>query len=132
MRISQKSLNKLNKWTTKNGYKIYWGDEDMVLPNSGEVFIKSGKYELYALLHECGHISIFNKKNYGRKYKILEKAEENGNLKKTNVYKYQKMMEEIQAWQRGYKLAKSLGIKINKKEYFQEAAKWVGTYRRLL
>lgn len=132
MRLNQKNLNKLNKWTLKCGYTIYWGAEDMVVPLLNEVHIKSDKYELYALLHECGHITLFNNKNYGKKYKILTKSESNGNLKKTNLYKYQKMMEEIQAWQKGYKLAKKLKIKVDKKEYFNEAAKWVGTYRRTL
>jgi len=132
MRLNQKNINKINKWVTKKGFVIYWGNEDIVIPIIGEIHIKSGKYELYSLLHECGHIKTFNQKNYYKKYRILEKAESNGNLKKTNIYKYQKMMEEIQAWENGYKLAKKLGVKINKREYFMEAAKWVGTYRRCL
>jgi hypothetical protein len=132
MKINKKNLKKINNWASKRGFTIHWGDSDYVLPLLGEIHIKSNKYELYSLLHECGHISLFDKNSYSKKYKVLEMAESNGHLKKTNLYKYQKMREEISAWEVGYKLSKKLKIKVDKKEYFNEAAKWVGTYRRLL
>lgn len=132
MKINQKNLNKLNKWSLRQGFTIYWGEEDAVLGQENQIHIKRGKKELYALLHECGHVIAFNKSNYSQKYQMILKSEENGNLRKTNRYKYEKMMEEILAWENGYKLAKKLKIKINEDDYFNEAAKWVGTYRRHL
>lgn len=132
MRLKRKKLKKISKWLENYNYSIYWGDEDCVLPSLSKIYITPGKYELYSLLHECGHVKIFSKQNYTKRFGVIEKAEDNGNLKKTNIYKYQKMMEEIEAWEKGWRISKKLGIKINKKEYFKEAAKWVGTYRRFL
>jgi hypothetical protein len=132
MRLKKKKLEKINKWLYKHNYTVHWGKEDCVVPNDRKIYITPGKCELYSLLHECGHVQIFSKVNYNKRFGVIEKSEKNGNFRKTNVYKYQKMMEEIEAWERGWKISKKLKIKINKKEYFNEAAKWVGTYRRFL
>lgn len=132
MRLGKEELDKIIKWLHKRDYTLSWGEIDQVLPMEGKVTIEKNKYELYSLLHECGHIMIYEKPSYYKEYGILEEAEVNGHLRKTNVYKYQKMKEEIMAWEKGFKLAKKLQIDIDEEEYFQEAAKWVGSYRRHL
>jgi transposase len=64
-------------------------------------------------------------------YKAVEKSYFDSRIKRSDLFKYQHIKEEIDAWQRGLKLAKSLNIKIDKDEYDKYAAKCVKTYIQL-
>lgn len=72
---------------------------------------------LYVLLKECGHV-LQPTTNIGiNEYKKLNS--------KTNPteYKMGEFLKELDAWESGYKLAKNLGIQINKEEWENEKNK---------
>ena len=85
---------------------------------------------IYSLLHECGHIIVSDKKSYNKNYKILNKGYLDGRHTKGLLYKYKQLREEIQAWEKGFKLSKKLGINIKKEDYDKYASICFNTYTK--
>lgn len=88
--------------------------------------------QLYSLLHECGHILVRkNNKSFAQDYPNQHKAEaypSQRRYEKSKQYKTDVIMEEVEAWRRGYKLAKRLNININKKNYDNLARECLYSY----
>ena len=80
------------------------------------------KNGLFALLHEVGH-SLQNTEVYGpNHYKRIDDDEQ---PTKFNMYRF---MNEVDAWDRGERLARELGIQINKKEFSKSKEEALLTY----
>jgi len=80
------------------------------------------KNGLFALLHECGH-ALQPPTNVGvNSYKNLDK-----NKYPTN-YKLGRFIREVDAWNRGYEIARKLNIPIDMKEWEREKTKTLLTY----
>lgn len=129
-----KKLKKISDWLSKNGYRLIQSNLDFVDYTNKEVHFcsrLSDKNKIFSILHECGHIVVSKKRNYSKMYKAVEKSYFDSRIKRSDLFKYQHIKEEIDAWQRGLKLAKSLNIKIDKDEYEKYAAKCVKTYIQL-
>jgi antirestriction protein ArdC len=114
----------VEKWLEAKGITLRWSNNHSYDPETNEVFVSrqgSDKNVFYTLLHETGHAIQYNMRtppsftNYDPDVKTL-------------VTMYHNMSEEIDAWQRGYDLAKRLKIPINQKDYDKYAAKYVATY----
>ena len=114
----------VENWLIKKGSLVRWSNNHSYDPETNEVFIArqgTDKNVFYTLLHETGHFIQYNLRtppsfiNYDPDSKTL-------------VTMYHNMTEEIDAWQRGYSLAKKLKIPINKKDYDKYAAKSISTY----
>lgn len=126
-----KKLNKIIDWLTKLGFEFKISNTDFVNYTDKIVCIngvQSNKNKVFSLLHECGHILLFNKSSYNEDYKVLYKSRFDGRVSKSNLFRYKKLREEIEAWENGYLLAKKLDIKINKDEYDVYASKCFKTY----
>ena len=85
---------------------------------------------LYSILHELGHLKIFNTRSYAQKnWKILKREPD---------YEYdiisatQYMREEIEAWDAGYDIALYLNIEIDRKDYDKYASKYLMSYMKNL
>ena len=127
-----KKLNKIFKWIDSVGYTTKFSRGDEVDFDEKVISIRRNqKNIIFSVLHECGHI-IGDKKFPIKDCKILEKGYYNASFAKTNLYKYKKLQDEMTAWEEGYKLGKSLGIKIKKDEYDIFAAKNFNTYVKYL
>jgi len=86
---------------------------------------------IYSLLHECGHAIAFNdKRSYKHNFPVLFKKRFSKDRvsKRTNRYKLEIVLEEHDAWRRGHRLAKKLGLDIDPDKYYAYAARWVKTY----
>lgn len=83
---------------------------------------------IYSMLHELGHTVIHGKKNFAEKY--YRTYEIGGHVAIDLVASAQIMKEEIEAWDQGLKLAKKLGIKIDRKDYERYASKCLMNYMR--
>lgn len=129
-----RDFRKIEKWILKNGYTIRFGIRDLVDYEKKEILLrKNQKNLIYSALHECGHVILCNDKSYSKKYKSLLKAEMyDARHYKSNIYKYKKIKEEIEAWEKGLKLAKKLGIKINIDDYEIYASKYIMSYAKYL
>lgn len=126
-----RNLNKIEKWLLEKGYSLKWSNTDQVDYESQTVEIcskLSAKNKLYSLLHECGHIILSNKRTYNKVFKAVNKANFDGRVMKSDIYKYQQLREEMEAWENGYKLANKLKIRVDKDDYDIYAAKNFKTY----
>lgn len=133
IKTRNKTFEKIKTWVEGRGYTLRFGSHDYVDYELKEVVIYKNKYNtkhlIYSALHECGHIVIGNRDNYHIDYKSIVKADSvDGRHYRSNLYKYKKLKEEIDAWEEGYVLSKKLGIIINKDEYDKYAAKNFVTY----
>jgi hypothetical protein len=80
------------------------------------------KNGLFALLHEAGH-SLQNTNEFGpNHYKRIDDEEQ---PTKFNMYRF---MNEVDAWDRGERLAKKLGIQLDNKEFSKSKEEALLTY----
>ena len=125
----QESIDTIIYWLHKRGYFIdfsYNGD-DSIDRESKIVSInttRSLETQLYILLHECGHVlvaendSIVNGIN-----EVLDKYAE-----KTSIYRVFTVIEEVEAWKRGLRLAKKLQIPVDKNKWNKDVARAIKRY----
>lgn len=91
---------------------------------------KPTKTWVYSMLHELGHIKLYNKKNYSRKnWKIIkERPFDKPNI----VASAQHMREEIEAWEEGLSIAKFIKLDIDREDYDKFSAPCIMTYMKVL
>ena len=131
-------IKKLTSWLKNKNWNIIFGNklEDEMFPVEKYITINNKfkiENQLYACLHECGHLLLHENRNYKNVYpnayemdnKIKSKSK-----KKIKPYKYKVdvVSEEIDAWRKGKELAKKLKISINEQNYYDEMTKYVFTY----
>ena len=87
---------------------------------------RSIESQIHILLHECGHVLIGNSDLIinGEK-EVLSRYNE-----KSKIYKTFTIIEEVEAWRRGLKLARKLKIPINKEKWNRDMARALETYMR--
>ncbi len=73
--------------------------------------------KLFAFLHECGHIIVYNRN------KRFHKHAHNKNDKAAAI-----LIEEIDAWHAAERLAKKLKIDVDKKRWTEEMLNSIGKY----
>jgi hypothetical protein len=100
-------------------------------PGLGEIHINSRQSienQLYTLLHECGHLLIDDRSQttefrFRKGYYVLDKE-----VRKSFVHRVSIVDEEFEAWARGRKLARKLGVKINDDVFDELKAKFLKSY----
>ena len=131
----------LIEWTHKKGYYIDFDYcvQDELRPADKMITISTRQGEekqLYALLHECGHLILGNNEaSYAKKYPSSNKMayfHSNKRLARSPQYKVDILAEEIDAWRKGKDLAKRLGIWIDEENYYKTMSKCVYTYVKSL
>lgn len=80
------------------------------------------KNGLYALLHEAGHV-LQDDTPYGSTH--YKKIDDDEQPKKYKMYQF---MNEVNAWDNGYDLALTLGIRLNEKEFHKCKEEALMTY----
>lgn len=137
------TVAKLQAWLTRKGYELILKnnvDDWVTLPPWKKVVNvnKNVKIEelTCTLLHECGHIMIYDTRKRNRKKRVYggtftEWNKDRGRFKKrtTNAI-IAEIEEEIGAWDMGLELAKRLKIRINKTLYDKSRARALMTYFR--
>ena len=87
------------------------------------------EYQLYDLVHEVGHIEI----ETTNEKKLIDIRTEHhyvfNSFHRTSLtHKIEVLQEEINAWNIGEQVAKSLGIVLHKRKFTQRKAKRIGSY----
>lgn len=129
-------IDRLSKWAASRGWEVCKGNLDAYFhePHKHIVYnmtLRNKRNSVYSLLHECGHAIAFNdKRSYKHNFPVLFKRRFTGGKvsKRTNRYKVEIVLEEHDAWRRGYRLADKLGLDIDADRYYSYAARWVKTY----
>lgn len=131
-------ISKLVDWICVRGWSVefdYLGQDEMdpalkiISISTRQGFEK----QLYTLLHECGHVLVQkNTISYNKKYPATAKMNSyksiNKQLERSPKYKVDIISEEIDAWDRGRKLAKRLDIYINNEKYNDMSSKCIYSY----
>ena len=125
----QEYIDTLICWAADKGYCIEFcndGGND-ICPVSKTIEIddlQPQKMQLICLLHECGHVLIYEN---GSTFNF--KSIEGMNDSSTDVsYRVNRVIEEAEAWRRGRNLSKRLGFKIEKEEWDAERIKALQNY----
>jgi hypothetical protein len=125
----QDSIDTIIYWLQKRGYFIDFdrNGDDSVDRESKIVSInttRSLETQLYILLHECGHVLVSESDNIvNGSEEVLCKYSE-----KSKIYRVFTVIEEVEAWKRGLRLAKKLGIPVNKAKWNKDVARAIKKY----
>jgi hypothetical protein len=108
-------------WLYDKGYQVLLETDaqDCVYFNCKQIHINSRNHiekRLYILLHECGHVLIDSGK-VDRVYSLSRETEAIVGERVSKKRRVAVLSEEIEAWKRGERLAKRLGIKINEEKF---------------
>ena len=124
-------FQKIQTWANSVGFQVKLSNVDCVEIEEKTIYLQSNQtaqHMIYSFLHECGHIQVCKEKGYKKNFKILDDGQFDGRRKRGLYYKYKQLKEEMLAWEYGFKLAKDLGIRLNKENYDKYAAKCFMTY----
>lgn len=135
-------MDKLESWLERRGFdlELSRGADDSVCFTTCVVSINSRSSErtqLYTLLHECGHITVFEQRMKDRKRRVAGSTFRqfwnncgNARRERAKAVRIGVLTEEIEAWDRGEALASRLKIPYNKKAYHQLRTRSLMTYVR--
>ncbi len=109
---SEEYLNMLNIWAIERGYSVAFinDGDDAICYLSKMIEINASlpkEIQIIRLLHECGHVLIYENGSFFD-FKSLRTVS-----KESTKYRVYTVVEEIEAWKRGEKLAKRLGMDID-------------------
>lgn len=124
-----RQLRDLERWCNAKGYRV------VCKPAAGDVVYyekklivldakMSDEIMMYTLLHEIGHVRLFDSKKYYRIYGYIFE-----NFSKTSLtYKCAILQEELDAWREGLKLAGMLDLYVNRRKWEVTKTKCIAGY----
>tara|TARA_R100000008_G_scaffold85144_1_gene74308 strand:+ start:793 stop:1236 length:444 start_codon:yes stop_codon:yes gene_type:complete len=121
-------------WAENAGYEVIEGPEeqDACWSDVKHITVYSSQgveNRLYSLLHECGHALIRrNWSKFESEYPAHATAELDRRKMKSEKYKASLIEEEVEAWKRGRRLAKRLGIYVDDEKFNKLKAKCLMSY----
>lgn len=109
----KEDLEKLISWAIDKGYSVELSaDGDNSVDRDSKIISLSNKralsYQVCVLLHECGHIQIFENEGTLCMDQIRSNWSENSRKARTSI-----LIEEVEAWRRGINLSKKLKLSID-------------------
>ena len=113
-------------WTVKTGEEL----TDMADSEANLVTIKllqNKEDQTYVLMHELGHMHIFNSKDYNTKFAGLHAARAKGYYG-LQTYRVERVQEELEAWDQGKIVATNLGIPVDQDKFRRMKARNVSSY----
>jgi Zn-dependent peptidase ImmA (M78 family) len=117
-------------WLYARGFCVNFDTDgdDALYKSSKFISIKNTRSietQLHVLLHECGHILVDKSDFINGEKEVLRRYN-----KKSKIYKTFTIIEEVEAWRRGLKLAKKLAIPINKEKWNRDMARALESYMK--
>ena len=106
-KLIEQSIDKIESWLAKKGFALLKSKlstiQDEVDFDRKVVFLSlrsKPEYQLYSLLHECGHVIIRTRKDYRLRYAASAEREENPSKNETN----RSIVEQIDVVSTNYKM----------------------------
>lgn len=136
VRLAENAIKRVSKFCKEElDYDVEFtsikGAENQCDPEPKKItIVNKGKphHRLWTLLHESGHAKIFNISDYHQSFGKIAEEHDRPGQKQSNQYRYQKLKEEMLAWEIGLNIAKSLNIAVDEVEYEKYAAKCYMSY----
>lgn len=127
-----KGLEAVVEWVDRRGLKveftnrrdagIFSSEEKTIYINSTQTY----EHQLFVLLHECGHLLVGSEKpGAHHRFKLGYPSAGDPFLKGKFIHRCAVLEEEFEAWHRGHRLAKKLGVEI-------DDARWTDLKTRFL
>lgn len=117
-------IKRVVTWAKKRGFKVDFrpcgGEYGLCFYDNREIIVDprlSLETQLYVLLHECGHALIDSGQHLRLTWPRGYDAAENGYSDKGYRHMLAIVVEEIEAWNRGKKLASRLKLDLNEKAF---------------
>jgi Zn-dependent peptidase ImmA (M78 family) len=129
--MSQRAVRKVIKYLESRKVEVRKGRDNCYYPEPRTiVYNAQGSYknQLYTLLHEAGHFLQEKSRNFSSMNLIYGTADE----LHTNYQKFRLLEQEMDAWDRGAKLAQKLGITLDILDYRKNSAYFIMCYVKLL
>jgi Zn-dependent peptidase ImmA (M78 family) len=129
--MSQRAVKKVISYLESRRVEVRKGRDNCYYPEPRTiVYNAQGSYknQLYTLLHEAGHFLQEKSRSFSSMNLIYTTADE----LHTNYQKFRLLEQEMDAWDRGAKLAQKLGIKLDILDYRKNAAYFIMCYVKLL
>lgn len=109
-----RSLNKVVEWCRSKGVtvQLHTASCGQYVPEDKTIFITQRarpEYQLHVLLHECGHLLI-DKHDKNDRFKRGYKGDADRHVNRTVTHRTDVVLEEAEAWERGWKLARRLNV----------------------
>jgi hypothetical protein len=127
---NESDLKKILSWCEKRKIKVQelfgaetYREGTTIVINSSLSLSKKVVY----LLHECGHVLIDSEEDcprFGKGYPSFHVL----NVRKTFSHRSSIVFEELEAWKRGWDLAKRLKLKVSKSFYSKQKNKALKIY----
>ena len=133
----EEGFSQVEQWLEKKGWTV-----DCDYSVRDEIFFH-GKYitiskrngiekRFYSLLHECGHLLVQQNNNqYEQKYPTQARMNQfmaHKGIEKSKDFRVETLIEEIEAWERGKKLADRLGLFYDQKNFHTLTNQCIYTY----
>jgi hypothetical protein len=111
--VCVRSLNKVVEWCKSKGItvQLHAASVGQYVPEDKMIFITQRarpEYQLHILLHECGHMLI-DKHDSKERFKRGYRGDKDNRVKRTATHRTDVVLEEAEAWERGWRLALRLG-----------------------
>lgn len=113
-------LESRNVEVRKGRDNVYYPEDDVIIYNAQGNYVN----QLYTLLHEAGHFL----QSRSRTFTAMNLVYGDADLMQTNYQKFRLLEQEMDAWDRGLKLAKRLDIKLDVIDYRKNAAYFIMQY----
>lgn len=123
------AISSLILWFQKRGYHIELERDGYDAIDRISKFVsinstRSKETQIHVMLHEAGHLLIGEADFIvNGEEEVLKKYSE-----KSKIHKTFTVIEEVEAWKRGLKLAGRLGIEINKEKWNKDVARAIYKY----
>ena len=136
MKITKRHKLILEQYAANLGYTLVSSNDDSIDFEEREIYTnlrQNMDKQVYSLLHELGHAHIIKRpKLRTRLYKLYAAERHYAHpehlTKVTPQYRYQKIYEEIMAWEIGRDIAEKLSIPIDSVKYDKLAGACVSSY----
>lgn len=130
---SIEAIQKVAWWVASQGWNVIFEKkgETGVVPALRNVVIDSSTSrdnQLYSILHEAGHIRTFSNPDYAAKFPNGYVRCAGKTNKRSDLHKFDVLIEEVVAWQEAERIAEHLEIDINKRNFHIERNKSLKTY----
>ena len=132
-RLFGASFNILANWLYDKGYNLHvdtdetnaFYREDKLICIDSRMGIEK---RLYTLIHECGHLLIEDRWSaYAKKY-LHAGVRGDGRKMRSAKYRVSIIEEEVEAWEKGYRLAKRLNLYIDEEGFVKDKTEALMSY----
>jgi hypothetical protein len=112
-------------FTNRRDAGVFSPDDKTIYINSTQTFER----QLFVLLHECGHLLVGSERpGAHHRFKLGYPSSDDPNLRGKFIHRCAVLEEEFEAWHRGHRLAKKLGIEIAEDRWAELKATFIKSY----